>query len=385
MGFASKKLGEALLLFSLVTSVVAATLPNDGNPNSVNATLVKADKKAVCLLGNPAAYFYAPGYGNGIENWIIYLPGGGWCRNVSDCEDYIVNKGVGSNPGPFNFDGFGILSPNKEQNPGFYDWNRVFVRYCDASSWTSNSQALTANGTKLYFRGKRIFKAVMKELLHKGMRSAKNALLVGSSAGGVATTIYCDKFRSYFPATSTVKCFSDGAYFFLPKNRTEENTFLLMFKGLVKLHKSGSVLPKSCRRRLSAELCFFPPNLEEDITTPMFFLMSAFDRVQILYTLSIDLAGCVPLKNCTSNQIEASRELGSELLTVLPTQNKGYLITAPFAHTQADQSTWNTFPAAQTNETIAGLFGDWYFGRKSVEIIDKNPGPYQYPTSRSGA
>ncbi|CAH9064104.1 unnamed protein product [Cuscuta epithymum] len=263
---------------------------------------------------------------------------------------------------------------------GFYDWNRVFVRYCDASSWTSNSQALTANGTKLYFKGKRIFRAVMKELLHKGMKSAKSALLAGSSAGGVATTIYCDRFRSYFPSTSTVKCFSDGAYFFLPRNHSEENTFLLMFKGLVKLHKSRSVLPKSCTKRLSAELCFFPPNLE-DIKTPMFFLMSAFDRVQILYTLSIDLAGCVPAKNCTtSNQIEASRELESELLTVLPKQNKGYLITAPFAHTQADQSSWNTFPAAQTNETLAGLFGDWYFGRKSVQIIDKNPGPYQCPS-----
>ncbi|CAH9135187.1 unnamed protein product [Cuscuta epithymum] len=221
----------------------------------------------------------------------------------------------------------------------------------------------------------------MKELLHKGMKSAKSALLAGSSAGGVATTIYCDRFRSYFPSTSTVKCFSDGAYFFLPRNHSEENTFLLMFKGLVKLHKSRSVLPKSCTKRLSsAELCFFPPNLEKDIKTPMFFLMSAFDRVQILYTLSIDLAGCVPAKNCTSNQIEASRELESELLTVLPKQNKGYLITAPFAHTQADQSSWNTFPAAQTNETLAGLFGDWYFGRKSVQIIDKNPGPYQCPS-----
>ncbi|CAH9076101.1 unnamed protein product [Cuscuta europaea] len=73
MGFALKGFGEVLLITSIMAA--AAALPNDGNPNLVNATLVKADKKAVCLLGNPAAYFHAPGYGKGIQNWIVYLPG----------------------------------------------------------------------------------------------------------------------------------------------------------------------------------------------------------------------------------------------------------------------------------------------------------------------
>ncbi|CAH9076103.1 unnamed protein product [Cuscuta europaea] len=72
MGFALKGFGEVLLITSIMAA--AAALPNDGNPNLVNATLVKADKKAVCLLGNPAAYFHAPGYGKGIQNWIVYLP-----------------------------------------------------------------------------------------------------------------------------------------------------------------------------------------------------------------------------------------------------------------------------------------------------------------------
>ncbi|CAH9077035.1 unnamed protein product [Cuscuta europaea] len=112
----------------------------------------------------------------------------------------------------------------------------------------------------------------MKELLNKGMRNAKNALLAGSSAGGVATTIHCDRFRSLFPPTSRVKCLCDGGYFFLVKNHTRGNMFLSMFEGLIKLHKSKNALPKSCTTKLSAKLCFFPPNLQNDVKTPIFSL-----------------------------------------------------------------------------------------------------------------
>ncbi|CAH9137516.1 unnamed protein product [Cuscuta epithymum] len=346
----------------------------------VNATLVRVDDGAVCLGGNPAAYFYVPGFDNGIENWIVYLPGGGWCKNVSDCEDYLDRKGVGSEPGPFSFDH--ILSSNKEKNPDFFDWNKVAIRYCDASSFTGNSEITKTNGTKLFFRGWRIYTAVMKELLNKGMGNAKNALLVGSSAGGVATTIYCDRFRSLFPPASRVKCLCDGGYFFLAKNHTHGNQFLSMFEGLIKLHKSENALPKSCTTILSAELCFFPPNLQRDIKTPIFFLMSAFDYVQINYTLSIDLTKCAGLKNCTLSQIEASQDIRSQLLTVLPKKgkafSKGYLITSPVAHTQVDQDSWYIHTAG-TNESLASLFGAWYYERKDVQIIDNYPCPYQCP------
>ncbi|CAH9106167.1 unnamed protein product [Cuscuta epithymum] len=334
----------------------------------------------VCLGGNKAAYYYAPGFGKGAENWVVYLPGGGWCNNVTACEIYTDTKGVGLSPRAIPFTA--ILDSDKEKNPDFYDWNRVSIRYCDASSFTGNSEITTTNGTKLFFRGGRIFSAVMQELLQKGMGNAKNALLVGGSAGGVATTIYCDRFRNFFPSNSRVKCLCDGGYFFLAKNHIQGNTFLSMFEGLINLHRSEDMLPKSCTTRLSAPMCFFPPNLQEDVKTPIFFLMSAFDRVQIQYTLSMDLTGCVPMANCSANQIKASQDLRSELLTILPKRSKtffkGFLITHPFAHTQVENGTWNSL-ATGTNKTIASLFGDWYFERQYVEVIDSYPCPYKCP------
>ncbi|KAG8382404.1 hypothetical protein BUALT_Bualt05G0073800 [Buddleja alternifolia] len=42
----------------------------------VNATILKsvAAKGAVCLDGTPPAYFYRKGFGDGANNWMVYLP-----------------------------------------------------------------------------------------------------------------------------------------------------------------------------------------------------------------------------------------------------------------------------------------------------------------------
>lgn len=39
------------------------------------------------------------------------------------------------------------------------------------------------------------------------------AFLTGCSAGGLATIIHCDEFRSLFPMTTKVKCLSDAGFF----------------------------------------------------------------------------------------------------------------------------------------------------------------------------
>ncbi|KAI3713865.1 hypothetical protein L1987_72452 [Smallanthus sonchifolius] len=67
--------------------------------------------------------------------------------------------------------------------------------------------------SNLHFRGTRVFNVIIEELLGKGMKSASNALLLGSSAGGLASILHCDKFKAVFPSSSRVKCFSDAGYF----------------------------------------------------------------------------------------------------------------------------------------------------------------------------
>jgi len=90
---------------------------------------------------------------------------------------------------------------------------------------------------QLQFRGQKIWLAAMEELMSKGMQKANQvshfslycfsvfwyasmpiikwyqALLSGCSAGGLASIIHCDEFRSLFPESSKVKCLSDAGFF----------------------------------------------------------------------------------------------------------------------------------------------------------------------------
>lgn len=69
----------------------------------------------------------------------------------------------------------GILSDDQSQNPDFYNWNKVKIRYCDGASFSGNVQEEVKNDTGFFFRGQRIWEAVMAELLSKGLARAKQA------------------------------------------------------------------------------------------------------------------------------------------------------------------------------------------------------------------
>ncbi|VFQ97034.1 unnamed protein product [Cuscuta campestris] len=78
---------------------------------------------------------------------------------------------------------------NDPMAPDLCNWNRIFVRYCDRSSFTG------------------------------GVQGADPAILSGSSAGGLAEIIHCDCFRSFLPASARVKCLVDSAFFLNPRQK----------------------------------------------------------------------------------------------------------------------------------------------------------------------
>ncbi|RAL54483.1 hypothetical protein DM860_001611 [Cuscuta australis] len=282
-----------------------------------------ATATGVCLTGQPASYFFLKGFGNGTRNWLVFLNGGGWCKNITDCLQYIDYRKIGQDIPPAAFYNH-LLLTKRDENPEFFNWNKVSVTYCDGSSFTGNSDITIKNGTTYYFRGARIFKAVMQELLAKGMGSAENG--------------------------------------------------------------STPALPKSCTSKFPPAMCFLPQNLQADIQTPIFFLMSAFDTVQINYTLSNEHAVCSKNPNCTSSQlIKDMQELRLEFLDVLREQRnnsqKGVLIYSPFSHALLFDYRWYSLAPGGTKETYDELFRDWYFDRKRVNMIDTYPCPYNCSTS----
>ncbi|KAL8115944.1 hypothetical protein AgCh_022441 [Apium graveolens] len=141
---------------------------------TVDLTLIPSAVKngAVCLDGSPPAYHIDRGVGEGAHKWLVHIEGGGWCDTTENCLNRTKNiYGLGSSKIMQAKNFTGLLGDNQQFNPDFYNWNRVFVRYCDGASFTGNSYDPV---NKLHYKGAKVFSAIVKDLLGKGMRNATN-------------------------------------------------------------------------------------------------------------------------------------------------------------------------------------------------------------------
>ncbi|KAJ0094046.1 hypothetical protein Patl1_24703 [Pistacia atlantica] len=354
-------------------------------PLMVGLTLIKeaAAKEAVCLDGTLPGYHIHRGHGSGADSWLITLEGGGWCNSIRSCV-YRKKTRRGSSKYmekqiPFT----GILSNKAEENPDFFNWNRVKVRYCDGASFSGDSQNEAA---QLYFRGERIWSAAMEDLMLKGMRYANQALLAGCSAGGLATILHCDEFRRLFSRITRVKCLSDGGLFLDAIDISGGRTARNMFGGVVSLQRVKN-LPQSCTKRLNPILCIFPQHLIASVKTPLFLLNAAYDTWQIQVSLappSVDPHGnwheCRNnYARCTASQIGFLHGFRNQMLNavegLLKHKKNGIFINSCFAHCQTErQDTWFAPNSPRIRNKactrIAEYVGSWYFNRSNIKAID---------------
>ncbi|KAK6158586.1 hypothetical protein DH2020_005900 [Rehmannia glutinosa] len=354
----------------------------------VNITLSESavSKGAVCLDGSPPAYAFDKGFGSGANNWLVFLEGGGWCDTTDDCLIKVKKSPSTSSTKNAPAASFGgILSPEQTINPDFYNWNRVYIRYCDGSSFIGDVEAVDSE-TNLHYRGSRIFSAVIDELLEKGLKNAQNAILVGNSAGGLATMLHCDRFRALIPNAKRVKCISDSGFFIHGKDLPNASGREQYFARTMALHGVAEFLPTSCTSRMDPSLCFFPEYLVGDIQTPLFLLNSAFDRYQISVTLKpypADKPGWESCTNhtetCTPGQLQIIKEFRNTFLGTLKEigdrPSTGLFINSCYIHDYLfSNPRWNSDGSPRLdNKTIAQAIGDWYFERSIVKLIDTQP------------
>eukprot|EP00262_Sarcandra_glabra_P011470 TRINITY_DN2754_c0_g2_i1.p1 TRINITY_DN2754_c0_g2~~TRINITY_DN2754_c0_g2_i1.p1 ORF type:complete len:416 (-),score=55.45 TRINITY_DN2754_c0_g2_i1:55-1302(-) len=349
----------------------------------VGLTLIQgaAAKGAVCLDGTLPGYHLHRGYGSGANSWLIQLEGGGWCNDIRTCV-YRKKTRRGSSTYmekqiPFT----GILSNKAEENPDFFNWNRVKVRYCDGASFSGEGQHEAA---QLIFRGQRIWLAAMEELMSKGMRHANQALLSGCSAGGLASILHCDEFGGLFPRSTKVKCLSDAGLFLDATDVSGRRTLRSMFGGVVSLQGVKRNLPRTCTSRMDPTSCFFPQNLLANIKTPLFLLNAAYDSWQLQASLAPNAADphgywrACKLNNekCNAPQIQFLQGFRNQMLNVVKgfsmSRKNGLFVNSCFAHCQSErQDTWFSDNSPMLgNKGIAQSVGDWYFDRSQTKAID---------------
>ncbi|KAL5227782.1 hypothetical protein ABZP36_016047 [Zizania latifolia] len=373
--------------FAASPSTSTSPSPSYGQrlPTLVDLTLVHGteDKGAVCLDGTPPGYHWLPGFGDGSDKWLIHLEGGSWCRNLTWCAQRKKTSLGSSAYMERRVDFVGILSDDESQNPDFYNWNKVKIRYCDGASFSGNVEDEMQYGTNFFFRGQRIWEAVMSELLPKGLARAKQAFLTGCSAGGLSTYIHCDDFRALLPKDSTVKCLADGGFFLDVEDISGRRYMRSFYNDVAHLQDLRKRFP-GCSSDMEPGQCFFPQEVAKGITTPMFILNPAYDVWQVEHVLSPEGSdpqhswqNCrLDITKCNSKHLEILQGFRKSLLDAISEFKKkrewGMFIDSCFIHCQSMKSlAWHAPSASRiNNKTVAEAVGDWFFDRREVREID---------------
>ncbi|KAL1558143.1 [Wnt protein] O-palmitoleoyl-L-serine hydrolase [Salvia divinorum] len=284
---------------------------------------------------------------------MVYLEGGGWCFSLENCIDR-SKKGFGSSKYANGTNFVGILDSNSQLNHYFYNWNKVFIHYCDGSMFMSNIKQVDPSNN-LTFRGARIYNAMMEEMLRKGMGNAHNAILSGSSA---------------------------DSGFFIHGEGALANITGLHFAHVIATHELGALLPRSCTSKRDPNLCLFPEYLVEDVSTPLFLVETTFDSFQIVYSFvprSIQWGDCsFHFAQCNSTKIGIIKEFRPIFLKTLlkldKSSSRGMFVDSCYLHAHiVRRSTWMCSPLLP--------IADWYFDRSSFQEIDNNASPQSCPIS----
>uniref|UniRef100_A0A0D6QVS9 Pectin acetylesterase n=1 Tax=Araucaria cunninghamii TaxID=56994 RepID=A0A0D6QVS9_ARACU len=374
------------LLILMVSPTITVQLVAAAGDNLVNLTVLHdaVAKGAVCLDGSPPAYYFDNGFGSGANNWLVFIEGGAWCQDKGSCMDraktYLGSSLYMDKQTAFD----GILHNQQSYNPDFYNWNRVVVRYCDGSSFTGDVREVNQSTGNLYFRGQRIWDAVMEHFLAKGMDKAQQVLLTGCSAGGLATFLHCDKFKELFPEKAKVKCMADAGFFLDVETISAQNFIGSFFKAVATLHGSEKNLPSVSACLPDRSQCFFPQNLVESIRTSFFILNAAYDSWQVQNILVPGSAdpnntwqNCKQnIANCAPEQLNILQSFRDKMIGALKpaeaSKTGGLFINSCYTHCQAPSGKYWHSPSSPKlhSKTIAEAVGDWYFDRASVKYID---------------
>ncbi|KAK6947279.1 Pectinacetylesterase/NOTUM, partial [Dillenia turbinata] len=302
-------------------------------------------KGAVCLDGSPPAYHFDKGFGAGVNNWLVFFE-----TSITGTESEL-----------------GTVMGHR-----ILEMLKLLILI------------LFHQKTNLHFRGARVFRAVVDDLLAKGMRNAQNAILAGCSAGGLTAILHCDNFRALMPTTAKVKCLADAGYFINAKDVSGAAHIQEFYSQVVATHGSAKNLPQSCTSRLAPGLCFFPQNVASQIKTPLFLINAAYDSWQIKNILAPGVAdphgtwhNCkLDIKKCSPAQLKTMQDFRLQFLNALSgvsgSTANGMFIDSCYAHCQAGtQETWLREDSPVLDKTtISKAVGDWYYDRNAIKKID---------------
>lgn len=380
-----------------------------------------ADKfGAKCLDGSPPTYDVS--LNKTSSQWVLFLEGGGWCYGNTtaaattscaeragatwppqsgDSDSPVVTAQVGGGA-----DIGGIMSSDPAINPDFFTWNKVFMHYCDGSSFgggRADPIAVTKKGGEpgdLWLRGRNNFDALVSYISTTlGMDNATDVILSGGSAGGLAVFYNLDHFATLLPPSVRLVGFPDAGFFMDVKGETSgEYDYRQMFQGadpVWNVTGSGGTNLKCLAANAGEKWkCLMAQYIAPHLETPIFVMNSDYDAWQMEHVLG---AQCIPTPTsaCTGDQnasLRSFRDQFAAAITAGITDGKpknGVFLDSCYVHEQnVDYCSGQGMPncvgwspkspgsekwgytTAVGGRTPQQAFGAWWKGETVVAIDD---------------
>jgi hypothetical protein len=271
--------------------------------------IVKLDSNttgAKCLDGSDYQFYIQKGYDDGQDKLIFFFDGGGWCSSkyynstLESCFQrsftYLGSSEYGISQLIRNFFGksfllrrlIPFLSSDSIVNPSFYNWNKVFLSYCDGRGFVGyNKEPLLHKNKKLYFRGYNNTIGALNYVKEK-FPNLENLIISGTSAGGVASLYYTNFISDYFSLNDSkvdVQTITDSGFFLdLPNEKNPNYNFGIVWKDLLEYTKPIFPPVLQCDY-LEKWKCFLPEYFYQKIKIPVFILHSQYDTYAICHLL----------------------------------------------------------------------------------------------------
>ncbi|XP_041959781.1 carboxylesterase notum2 isoform X1 [Alosa sapidissima] len=356
-----------------------------GSSHQTTSSSKAADEMKLHFLKNTqvtcndgtAAGFYLKEF-KGSKRWLIFLEGGWCCYNKDTCDSRYKNtpRLMSSTDWPQTRKGTGILSPQTEENPHWYNANIVFIPYCTSDVWsgskTTKPKEKGKDSVDYTFMGSLVIREVIKDLTTKGIKQAKVVMLAGTSAGGTGVLLNIEKVSSQLEqlgGEAQVRGLVDSGWFLEGRQQKVLECSDGVSCSPVDAIKKGLRLwsgniPEKCRqqyKRGEEWQCFFGHKVYSSLTPPLFVVQWLFDEEQ-LRVENIYIGG----QTLSDQQWTYMQNLGRELKNSLKD------VTAVFApsclsHTLITKSNWMDFQVKGTSLSRALQCWD-----KSLQEANKN-------------
>ena len=370
--------------------------------------------RAKCIDGSNYKFLFSKGYGKGSSSFYFFFEPGGFCGDhtysrtkydtvIPNCYDK-TKLNLGTNRITFIVKHMltfitRMLSQSKLFNPNFYNWNKVFVRYCDGALYQGSlDEPIIYNNTKLYIRGEDNVVEMLKYLVNNySFTTAENVLVTGSSAGGIAAFSWSKYINTLIQNKNVnYKVISDSGVF-LDRNISLYDNRNVMKEMLQRLTTqlnltSTERMKLFCPFTAQDELwkCFSLLNLiEYNIGNyPMLFLVSQYDSWAMNYLVG---SKCYMYQfkvydNCNATEIAQFERYSTYLIEDIKQQiatkedNKVVLwMPKGFFHMFSWMSwTWNNKNYAVEGYTVNKIIDEFYHDniKHNTILMDTQPKKY---------